>query len=59
MIDASIFYKCDRMVRALVGSNLSDKWWHSCNKAFDNKTPFDTFCDSPDTVYNYLLRFCI
>lgn len=48
--------QCDALLNTLVGENLSEKWWTSPNMAFQLKTPKEVFDESPDTVYEYLMR---
>ena len=49
--------RCDQLLLSLVGENLSERWWNSPNRAFENKPPIEVFKTSPDAVYTYLLRF--
>ena len=44
-----------KIVVALVGKENEDIWWHSPNKAFDNKTPFDTILEDRERVEKYLI----
>ena len=48
--------RCNALVIALVGNNLSDKWWNGSNKAFDGKTPEQMYSNSPSEVYWYLMN---
>lgn len=48
-------WKCDRLLQAMVGTILADKWWNSYNRAFD-QTPQKQFDDNPESVYNYLMK---
>ena len=43
------------LVIALVGKNLSEKWWNSQNKAFNMMTPEEKWKEEPEAVYNYLM----
>ena len=43
------------LVIALVGKQLSDQWWNTPNKAFDNKTPAGQWLLDHRSVYNYLM----
>ncbi len=43
------------LVIALVGKNLSNKWWNSQNKAFNMMTPEDKWKEDPNVVYSYLM----
>jgi hypothetical protein len=45
----------NKIVIALVGIKNADIWWHSPNKAFDNKTPFDVIIDDKNRIEKYLL----
>ena len=43
------------LLQALVGKDLSDKWWHGPNNAFGGLTPAAQWLLNPDVVYSYLL----
>lgn len=45
---------CDRLLTALVGSKMTNQWWNSPNKAFDDETPKVVFETDPKRVYDYL-----
>jgi hypothetical protein len=47
--------ECDRLIEAMVGKDLVDKWWSSPNKAFDGSTPAEVFSEDPRSVYEYLM----
>jgi hypothetical protein len=47
--------RCDRMLEAIVGKDLVQKWWESPNKAFDDLTPCKQWEKDPLVVYKYLL----
>lgn len=48
--------RCEALVIAMVGKDLSDKWWNGPNKAFNNDTPEQTYSTAPDVVYAYLMK---
>lgn len=50
-----MFEKLNKVVIALVGEKNAETWWHSPNKAFNNKHPIDVLTDNPDKVKDYLL----
>jgi uncharacterized protein (DUF2384 family) len=50
-----MFEKLNTVVIALVGKENANTWWHSPNKAFDNKQPIDILVDNPNKVKDYLL----
>lgn len=50
-----MFTKLNKIVIALVGVENADIWWHSPNKAFQNKHPIDALVDTPEDVKEYLL----
>ena len=48
----------NRLVCALVGEALANRWWNSPNKAFDNRTPMSLMNeDEWTTVRDYLLHY--
>ena len=47
--------RCNQILESLVGSNSTDKWWTSPNKAFDLCTPEDQWKIDHRRVINYLL----
>jgi len=47
--------ECDRLIEAMVGKDLVNKWWSSPNKAFDGTTPAEMFSEDPRSVYEYLM----
>lgn len=46
--------RSEALVIALVGKELSLKWWNGFNKAF-NMTPEEKWKESPEQVYSYLM----
>jgi len=49
-------YIADRLVTAMVGSDLAPKWWCSPNRAFDGRTPEQQWVLGSDQVINYLMH---
>ncbi len=47
--------RSEMLVIALVGKELSDKWWNSQNKAFELKTPNEKWKENHEVVYGYLM----
>jgi hypothetical protein len=47
--------RCNALVIALVGKELSEKWWDSPNKFWNGKTPRSVFDHDYMDVYNYLM----
>lgn len=49
----------NRYLQAMLGrADLIDRWWHSSNKAFDNKTPNAVYLADEEgrkRVYQYVL----
>jgi len=46
------------MLLAMLGSeDLSQKWWGSPNKAFDDLRPYDMYAIDPQRVYNYVFSY--
>lgn len=54
----TIRQRCNQMIRALVGDELCEQWWHGANRAFENRTPQEQWLRDPQSVYRYLLSFC-
>ena len=50
--ETNIKQRCDVLVIALVGKDMSQKWWDSPNKAFGYKEPIHTDINE---VYDYLM----
>lgn len=48
--------RCEVLVIALVGENLSNRWWNSYNKAF-NMTANEQYDIDPKVVYDYLMHY--
>jgi hypothetical protein len=47
--------KYNQILMALLGKReFIVDWWHSANKAFDNKTPFEIWKTDKNTVKHYL-----
>ena len=47
-----------RLVIALTGETLANRWWNSPNKAFDNRTPLSLMNeDEWTTVRDYLMNY--
>lgn len=44
----------EAIVQALVGEQLTKRWWNSPNKAFNMMTPEEAWKDNQEFVYNYL-----
>lgn len=56
-MDKYHFKSLNLLVEALVGTSLSDKWWESPNKAFNNRPPMTYMNDAEWTyVRDYLLH---
>ena len=53
---ATMRARCDALVIALVGREMSDKWWNGSNKAFGGDTPEQIYSVAPSAVYAYLMR---
>ena len=53
---ATMRARCDALVIALVGREMSDKWWNGPNKAFGGDTPEQIYSVAPSAVYAYLMR---
>lgn len=47
--------KCNILLQSLIGVELTEHWWTSHNKEFD-QTPKQQFDINPESVYNYLLK---
>jgi hypothetical protein len=49
-------YYLNTVLFSLVGNDeLVARWWNSPNKAFDNRTPEDTYKTDKSLVVNYVL----
>ena len=48
--------RSDALVDAMVGKELSTRWWQSPNRAFDMKSPVDMWEEDYEQVYNYLMH---
>lgn len=48
--------RCEALVTAMVGKEMSDKWWNDANKAFCGDTPEQIYSVAPRVVYNYLMK---
>ncbi len=47
------------LLAELLGSeDLISRWWHSPNRHWDNRTPYDVWREQPKAVENYILSFC-
>jgi hypothetical protein len=55
MDKTQMLQRCEMLVIALVGKELSNKWWSGTNLAFDGITPLQMFYVDADKVYNYLM----
>ena len=53
---ANMRARCEALVIALVGREMSDKWWNGPNKAFGGDTPEQIYSVAPSAVYAYLMR---
>jgi hypothetical protein len=53
---ATMRARCETLVIALVGREMSDKWWNGPNKAFGGDTPEQIYSVVPSAVYAYLMR---
>jgi len=53
---ATMRARCETLVIALVGREMSDKWWNGPNKAFGGDTPEQIYSVAPSAVYAYLMR---
>lgn len=48
--------RCDSILLACFGEEMSKKWWDSPNKAFDGRVPIELWeTNNWYEVYNYLL----
>jgi hypothetical protein len=47
--------RCEALVIALVGQELSKRWWQGNNKSF-GITPEEMFALDPERVYHYLMQ---
>jgi hypothetical protein len=58
MSDKYHFSTLNRIVIALCGEHLSDSWWNSPNKAFNNQSPMSYMTEDNWTqVRDYLLGY--
>jgi hypothetical protein len=48
--------RCESLVIAMVGENLSKQWWTGSNKAFGGDTPEQMYSVAPSAVYAYLMK---
>lgn len=48
--------RCEALVTAMVGKELTEKWWNSPNKAFGGDTPEQIYSVAPSAVYAYLMK---
>ena len=48
--------RCEALVTAMVGKNLSEQWWTGSNKAFGGHTPEQIYSVAPSAVYAYLMK---
>ena len=48
--------RCEALVIAMVGKELSEKWWSGSNKAFCGDTPEQIYSVAPSAVYAYLMK---
>lgn len=46
--------RCDALVIAMIGAELTDGWWNSPNKAFNGQKPIDV---ELEVVYSYLMGY--
>ena len=53
---ATMRARYETLVIALVGREMSDKWWNGPNKAFGGDTPEQIYSVAPSAVYAYLMR---
>ena len=53
---ANMRARCEALITAMVGKDLTDKWWNGANRAFGGKTPEQMYSVAPDVVYAYLMR---
>jgi dCMP deaminase len=47
---------CNRILEAVAGPSLVDKWWEVPNRAFDNRLPSDVWEEDYMRIYKYLLN---
>lgn len=56
MSDQMTKQQANRMLLAILGDTSAvNRWWHSKNRALDNKTPDEMFETDPGRVYRYIL----
>jgi len=55
----SVRQRCNDLLIALMGKDHADSWWNSRNRAFNMLTGNQQWEIDPESVYIYLLSFCI
>ena len=48
--------RCEALVVAMVGKEMSNRWWNGANRAFGGDTPEQIYSVAPSAVYAYLMR---
>ena len=48
--------RCEALVIAMVGKDLSKQWWNEPNRAFCGDTPEQIYSVAPKAVYAYLMK---
>lgn len=48
--------RCEALIIAMVGKEMSHKWWNGANKAFCGDTPEQMYSVAPSVVYAYLMK---
>lgn len=55
MDESILLQRSEALVIAMVGKDLSEKWWTSVNHAFEGRTPRQMWEENYRRVYNYLM----
>jgi hypothetical protein len=55
----SVKQRCNVLLISLMGKDHADTWWSSHNSAFNMLTGNQQWEIDPESVYSYLLSFCI
>lgn len=55
----SVKQRCNVLLIALMGKDHVESWWNSRNRAFNTLTGNQQWEIDPESVYSYLLSFCI
>lgn len=48
--------RCEALIVAMVGKDLTDRWWNGVNRAFGGDTPEQIYSVAPSAVYAYLMK---